>query len=402
MDDEAMLRLDAQLGAYVKSMLQRGGSSARERGAALRNLQLRAAALLEEWIRRCPRSPLAATAASGPLLRALAAAARPGGSPPLAERLRALAAGRLAKCRPDLSAAAGSPGSNPDADAEALRGAMKAALYYASREKDARVAGAAAAVLGMLLAAPGAPGAPAPARAAAADFAAATARDLVEKKKSRLGRSAAEAILLRAPHAAFSPAGDGSGLSAAAVLSRAAAAGRTDFVRAEALELLAAALSKAPPDVASDALKSQLQRGGAGGGAAGAPLAAALVSGVQGPFKTKERHAAAAKAAVTIVEAAKKLLPPGGRLPELLGPDALTGVAKAVAAVRVRGSALRGGARRGLLALGAARERRGGAAAAARLGAWLCTSRANASTLKITPRSETHTHMAGAGRPAAR
>jgi hypothetical protein len=199
-----------------------------------------------------------------------------------------------------------------------------------------RVAGAAAQVLTMLLASAGAPGAPAPARAAAAEYAAAAAADLVSKKKSRLGRAAVEQILQRAPHAAFglgaaaAAEGTDAPASAAAVLARAAAAGRTDFVRAEALELLALAVSKAPADLATPALRQlQQQRGGGGS------VATALVSGVQGPFKTKERHAAAAKAAAAVVEAAKKLLPAGGRLGELLGPDALTGMAKAVAAVRV-------------------------------------------------------------------
>ncbi len=127
MDDETMLRLDAQLGAYVKSMLARGGSSARERTAALRNLQLRAAALLEDWLRRCGRSA-AAVAVAGPLLRALATAARPGGSQPLAERLRGVAVNRLAKARPDLSAAGNDAGDDDEA-AEELRAALKAALY---------------------------------------------------------------------------------------------------------------------------------------------------------------------------------------------------------------------------------------------------------------------------------
>lgn len=52
LDDEAMLRLDAQLGAAVRSMLSRGAGGAREQAAALMALQLRAAALLEEWLKR--------------------------------------------------------------------------------------------------------------------------------------------------------------------------------------------------------------------------------------------------------------------------------------------------------------------------------------------------------------
>lgn len=52
LDDEAMMRLDAELGAAVRSMLSRGGGSAKERAAALLGLQLRVAALLEEWLKK--------------------------------------------------------------------------------------------------------------------------------------------------------------------------------------------------------------------------------------------------------------------------------------------------------------------------------------------------------------
>lgn len=52
LDDEAMLRLDAQLGAAVRASLSRGGGGAKERAAALLALQLRVAALLEDWIKK--------------------------------------------------------------------------------------------------------------------------------------------------------------------------------------------------------------------------------------------------------------------------------------------------------------------------------------------------------------
>jgi hypothetical protein len=52
LDDAAMMRLDAQLGNAVRSMINRGGAGARQRTAALLALQLRVAALMEEWLKK--------------------------------------------------------------------------------------------------------------------------------------------------------------------------------------------------------------------------------------------------------------------------------------------------------------------------------------------------------------
>lgn len=52
MDDEAMMRMDSQLGAAVRASLTRSGGSAKDRAAALLALQLRVAALLEDWIKK--------------------------------------------------------------------------------------------------------------------------------------------------------------------------------------------------------------------------------------------------------------------------------------------------------------------------------------------------------------
>jgi hypothetical protein len=52
MDDDAMMRMDAQLGAAVRASLTRSGGSAKDRAAALLALQLRVAALLEDWIKK--------------------------------------------------------------------------------------------------------------------------------------------------------------------------------------------------------------------------------------------------------------------------------------------------------------------------------------------------------------
>lgn len=52
LDDETMLKLDAQLAAAVRASLNRGGGSAKERAAALLALQLRVASLLEDWLKK--------------------------------------------------------------------------------------------------------------------------------------------------------------------------------------------------------------------------------------------------------------------------------------------------------------------------------------------------------------
>jgi hypothetical protein len=57
MDDEEMMAMDDKLGAAVRALLgSKGGGagSARERQRALLGLQLRAAALLEEWCKKVP------------------------------------------------------------------------------------------------------------------------------------------------------------------------------------------------------------------------------------------------------------------------------------------------------------------------------------------------------------
>lgn len=64
LDDEAMLRMDVALGAAVRASLSRGGGSAKERAAALLALQLRVAALLEDWLRKVRCSAFASSAAS--------------------------------------------------------------------------------------------------------------------------------------------------------------------------------------------------------------------------------------------------------------------------------------------------------------------------------------------------
>lgn len=64
LDDEAMLRMDAALGVAVRASLSRGGGSAKERAAALLALQLRVAALLEDWLKKVRCSAFTSCAAS--------------------------------------------------------------------------------------------------------------------------------------------------------------------------------------------------------------------------------------------------------------------------------------------------------------------------------------------------
>ncbi|KAF8062006.1 pol5 [Scenedesmus sp. PABB004] len=329
LDDEAMLRLDAQLGAAVRASLARSGGGAKERAAALLALQLRVAALVEEWLKRCPKSPLVLGAAL-PLLRALVAARGAGGSPVLADRLAALLTKHYGRCKPALPPGAAHGDAAPANGAGAgavppgpyslasFEADTRKLLYHASRDRDARVAGAAGTALLVLLAA----GADAGGGAAAAAQACAGAafEDYFEKKKSRLQPAWCEALLARAPGAALG--GDAPALGA---LLRAAARPRNDSVRARAVALLPALL-----------------RGGAGGGAVAAlaaqpaALAAALGGAVSGPYRSKEGHAAAVKAVAQLLAGVQRQ-GPGKRLAELLGGEAVRELGKAVVVVKAAG-----------------------------------------------------------------
>jgi hypothetical protein len=107
------------------------------------------------------------------------------------------------------------------------------------------------------------------------------------------------------------------------VLAQCATA-RNSFLQAEALAVLAAAF-RAPT---AAPLLAELRS------AHGPAVAAALAAAATGPFKNKEQHAGALKAAIAAVEGVKRLQPAGQRLADALGPDALAAVAKAVVTVR--------------------------------------------------------------------
>ncbi len=100
----------------------------------------------------------------------------------------------------------------------------------------------------------------------------------------------------------------------------------TSALQAEAVQVLAALCKTSPqqrPAVAAAIATHSTA------------FAAALTHAVTGPFKTKERHVAAVKAASSCIEGARKLGGQGRRLVEVLGPDGLNGLAKGVLTVRV-------------------------------------------------------------------
>jgi DNA polymerase phi len=269
--DEQMFKMDAKLAAYF-STVRDSRSVAKASAQELANFKMRVLALLEAFMRREPASPLLPAAAT-PLLAALVAASKPGGGGgagaggPLAERLAGLLRNRLAKSRAAFDASA---------DEEDVAGALRRALYLASRSADKRVSSVAAAVYVFLLraAATGPGGALAPPAAASL---AAAADDLFTKKKTRLGRPFFVEVLRRVPPAA------------PALLPRLlaqAAAPRSEYLGAEARALVEVALRCEGADAAPH----------------GAALTAMLTAAVAGDFAKPQRRAEALKVAVKVAE----------------------------------------------------------------------------------------------------
>jgi hypothetical protein len=272
-----------------------------------------------------------------PLVQALVRASGAGGSAVLADRLASLINKQLGKAHPVFPqpAAAASKGGQgaqggPEAAAaaarhaaavQALQGDCKRVLYHASRDKDPRVAAAAAQALLVLLAA-GADSGCADAAGAAQACAAAALRDFFEHKKSRLQLAWCQQLLSRAPHAVLG--GDGAALTA---LLAAAAKGRNEATRSKAAQLLPALLCGRPQAQAAALLPVLQQQQGA--------LAAALGAAVAGPYKSKAAHGAAVKAVAQLLGAAVKA-GEGKRLAELLGSEAVRELGKCVAVVKVR------------------------------------------------------------------
>jgi hypothetical protein len=200
---------------------------------------------------------------------------------------------------------------------------LRKVLYYASREKDGRVAAAAGQALLVLVGAGSEAGG---AAAAAAQGAAADAlQDFFDKKKSRLQKAWCEQLLSRCPEAVLG--GDAAGL--AAILAT-CSKGRNESTRGKAAALLPVLLRASQQQgAAADAslLLAALQRHQAA-------LAAALGAAVAGPHKGKEQHAAAVKAVVGLLAGVGKL-GPGKRMAELLGAEAVRDLGKVVVVVKV-------------------------------------------------------------------
>lgn len=285
MGDDAMFRMDAALAATFSSMRAgaRGSAGRRLAREELLHFKMRVAGLLDVFARRVPASPLL-PAAAGPLLAALAAAARPGGHAGLAERLAGLLTNRVCKSRAEASGAAGAAGA---AGAGKLALQLRAALYHASRSHDRRVVAAAGeAYVYLQRVAVGAGGAgDAGAAAAGLESARAAVADFFTKKRSRLGRPLLEVLLRRVPPLR-------SGLLAPLLVQ--AAGARSEYLRGEAWALLGAAARAAG---STDRLPP-------GNDPAGEQLAAALEAAVSGGgFGKLSRQADALRAAAALLEA---------------------------------------------------------------------------------------------------
>jgi hypothetical protein len=281
---------------------------------------------------QCSKSPLVLQVVL-PLLRALVSASGAGGNPTLADRLASIASKQLSRCRPVLLLATPDQQPPPQQQSQPQQqqykmelavytADLRKVLYYASREKDGRVAAAAGQALLVLIGAGSEAGG---AAAAAAQGAAADAlQDFFDKKKSRLQKAWCEQLLSRCPEAVLG--GDAAGL--AAILAT-CSKGRNESTRGKAAALLPVLLRSSQQGGADAAalLLAALQRHQAA-------LAGALGAAVAGPYKGKEQHAAAVRAVVGLLAGVGKL-GAGKRMAELLGAESVRELGKVVVVVKV-------------------------------------------------------------------
>jgi hypothetical protein len=168
-----------------------------------------------------------------------------------------------------------------------------------------------------------------PAAAAAAAASTVVADFFGKSHKCRLQRKALEEMFAKVSEAALAGQVQAGGQPPAAqLLLQYCARARSDFLQGEALQVLADGAFKAA--AAGPAAQQQLRQLVKGSTAA---LGAALVAAATGPFRTKDRHAAAVKAARACLEGAKRLHP-DTRLAEVLGPETLNALAKGIATAR--------------------------------------------------------------------
>jgi hypothetical protein len=313
--------------------LQQAKGGARERAQALLNFKFRVLQLLEDYAKRCPASPHLLKALPQ-LLAALARSSRPGGSGPLADRIRGLLENKACRGKVARVVTAEEEGSAEGVSRAELEQALKKVLYYASREKDPRVTAAGGQVLLYMLRSAAAAGGW-PAEVAAAVAATAVGDYFAKSHKCRLQRRLLEELFAKAGDAAFGQAALPSGQQpAAALVMQYCCKARSDYLQVEALQLLAdgvfkaagAAAGQPQPQAQQDALRALVK-------SHTAQLSAALSHAVTGPFRTKDRHATAVRCARACLDAAKKLQP-GKRLAEVLGPETLNALAKGIVTVR--------------------------------------------------------------------
>eukprot|EP00892_Ulva_mutabilis_P000043 jgi/Ulvmu1/10039/UM059_0089.1 len=257
LDDAAMFRLDKQLAKYFSS-IKGGKEGVKARNEALRKFQLRVLTLVEIWAKKQSDSPLVALVPV-PLLRALRIAGRPSGHPPLAQRLEHVLRTQVARCRPAFPVSLEVDGlAAPSEAAEGgkmgrtgLEQVIARVMYFATREADSKLQGAANAAYIMLLrgvisAARGAPaedGAADSTPAATAMHAAVAVivQDVFEKRQTRWSYENVSGLLKMVQ--------DVLPVLLLPALLQHVTAGRTEFLRIEALRLCGLCLRYAPRQV---------------------------------------------------------------------------------------------------------------------------------------------------------
>lgn len=234
----------------------------------------------------------------------------------MADRLAGLITKHLARTRPAFPAVAAATA----AAATALEADARKVLYYASRDKDPRVAAAAAQSLLVLISA-GSEAGEAAAAAVVQATAAAGLQDYLQHKKTRLQQGWCQQLLGRCSEAVT--AGDAAGLQA---LLTACSKGRNEAVKAKAVQLLPSLVTGRTQQQVPELLAVLKQHQGL--------VASALAAGVVGPYKNKEQHAAAVKAVVSLLGGVVKQ-GGGKRLAEVVGSETVRELGKSVVVVKV-------------------------------------------------------------------
>lgn len=285
--DADMFKMDEKLASYFSVLKDGRGGGSKAQKDELLNFKMRVAALIDSYIRKCPSSRLLPLAVE-PLLTSLEAASKIGsGDTALADRIAGILR-RLCKTHAETHAEESVEGIEMEVH-------LRRSLQLASRCADKRlssVASEAYVYVQRVCAAGDLPVGQSSARVALEDF--------FEKKRSRLSRGFFEVLYRRVPALARN--------AVHTILSK-AIAGRTDYLKGEAVLLLNALLKSADEDI----LKELANKG--------VLVGEFLVTYVSGAASKVQRSVEGVKACCLLVEQIQTNY--GGGIKAVIGQEAL-------------------------------------------------------------------------------